>query len=34
MVSSFFIFWNTFPDSVAVYNPFRSEIGLRGVTYV
>lgn len=33
IVSSFLIFWNTFPDSVAVYNPFRSEIGLRGVTY-
>jgi len=33
MISSFFVFWNTFPDSVAVYNPFRSEIGLRGVLY-
>jgi len=31
--SSYFVFLNTFPDSVAVYNPFRSEIGLRGVTY-
>ena len=32
-IGSYFIFWNTFPDSVAVYNPFRAEIGLRGVTY-
>jgi Na+/H+-translocating membrane pyrophosphatase len=33
IIGSYFIFWNTFPDSVAVYNPFRAEIGLRGVTY-
>lgn len=31
--STFIIFFNTFPDSIAVFNPFRAEIGLRGVTY-
>ena len=33
IASSFVIFWNTFPDSVAIYNPFNSEIGLRGIVY-
>lgn len=33
ILSSYFIFWNTFPDTVAVYNPFRAQIGLRGVTF-
>jgi hypothetical protein len=30
----FFIFYNTFPDSIAVYNPFKTQIGLRGVDYL
>lgn len=33
ILSSYFIFWNTFPDTVAVYNPFKAQIGLRGVTF-
>lgn len=33
ILSSYFVFWNTFPDTVAVYNPFKAQIGLRGVTF-
>jgi hypothetical protein len=29
----FLVFYNTYPDSIAVYNPFEREISLRGVTY-
>lgn len=32
-ISSFLVFYNTFPDSIAIFNPFRVEIGLRGVNY-
>lgn len=33
LIGSFFILFNTFPDSVSVYNPFRRDIAMRGVKY-
>ena len=28
------IFWNTFPDSIAVFNPFKKKLGLKGIDYL
>lgn len=25
------IFWNTFPDTIAVFNPFKQELGVKGI---
>lgn len=33
MIGTFCIVWVTFPDSVAVYNPFSKTINKRGITY-
>lgn len=33
-ITTFMIFYNTYPDSIAVYNPFEKEVGIRGVSYV
>jgi hypothetical protein len=33
-VSCYVIFWNTFPDSIAVFNPFKQKLGLRGVDFI
>ena len=29
-----FIMWNTFPDSIAIYNPFTKSIGHRNLIYL
>lgn len=37
MISSLgalFIMWNTFPDSIAVYNPFERKISLRNLNNI
>ena len=31
---TFFVLWITFPDSIAVYNPFEKSINMRGLTYL
>ena len=31
--SCYIIFWNTFPDSIAVFNPFKAKLGIKGVEY-
>lgn len=33
-LSCYVIFWNTFPDAIAVYDPFHKKLGLRGVDYL
>lgn len=32
IISCYVVFWNTFPDSIAVFNPFKAKLGLRGIT--
>jgi len=31
IIGAYFIMWNTFPDSIAVYNPFEKRIILRNI---
>ena len=31
---AFFIMWNTFPDSIAIYNPFTKSISHRHLIYM
>jgi len=31
--SCYIIFWNTFPDAIAVFNPFKAKLGIKGVEY-
>lgn len=33
-IGALFIFWNTFPDSIAIYNPFTKEISTRNLIYL
>lgn len=30
--SCYLVFWNTFPDAIAVFNPFKSKLSMRGIT--
>ena len=32
--SCYTIFWNTFPDYIAVFNPFKGKLGLRNIDYL
>lgn len=34
ILGSFLVVAITFPDSVAVYNPFRNDVAMRGITYM
>lgn len=31
-LSCYVVFWNTFPDSIAVFNPFKAKLSLRGIS--
>lgn len=31
-IFSYIVFWNTYPDTIAVFNPFDDEIKIRGVS--
>lgn len=33
-LGALFVMWNTFPDSIAVYNPFERKIELRNLNNV
>ena len=33
-LGALFIMWNTFPDSIAVYNPFEKKISLRNLNNI
>lgn len=33
-IGAFFIMWNSFPDSIAVYNPFEKKIHIRNLNNI
>jgi hypothetical protein len=33
-IFSYIVFWNTFPDLIAVFNPFKKQLGVKNVDYL